>query len=324
MNTNVPEPHALPAVFLLGATATGKTALTLALAERYPIEIISVDSGQVYRGFDIGTAKPSLAERAAVPHHLIDIRDANEPYTAACFCTAAASLIDEIRRRGCLPVLAGGSMLYFQALEQGLAPLPPADPDVRRQIADEATREGWPALHATLARVDPTAAARIQPTDPQRLQRALEVFRLTGTPLSKLQRQRVCLLHDRPLKFVLRPQSRAWLHARIDVRFDAMLAAGLLDEARQLQALPGMRDDLPAMRSVGYRQALEHLTGLITHDAFVERGKAATRQLAKRQLTWLRGMHGMHELPCSDQQPKLGLGLMQTHLDQALRSQSRQ
>lgn len=295
----VPE-RTLPVVFVLGATASGKTALTLALAQHCAIEIISVDSGQVYRGMDIGTAKPSAAERAAVPHHLIDICTPDDPYTAARFCEDAAGLIDAIRERSRLPVLAGGTMLYFQALEHGLAPLPSADAGLRAAIVRDAGQRGWPALHADLARVDPAAAARIQPNDPQRLQRALEVYRLTGQRLSDLQQQRVSRLAGPAIKFALQPPSRAWLHARIAARFDQMLAAGFLDEVAALRRQAGVHADLPAMRSVGYRQALRHLDGQTTRQQFIDQSLAATRQLAKRQLTWMRGMHDLHELPCAE------------------------
>jgi len=301
-------------VLLSGPTASGKTALAVALARVLDAEIVSVDSALVYRGLDIGTAKPTELERAGVPHHLIDIREPWEAYSAAAFVDDALSAIAEIRSRGRLPLLAGGTLLYVRALERGLAPLPPADAGVREALAAEAASRGWPALHAELARVDPSSAARIHPNDPQRLQRALEVHRLTGTALGELQRRTVSSLDGPLVKLALVPDSRAWLHARIARRLEAMLAAGFLEEVRALRAHRRVSAALPAMRSVGYRQAWEHLertegpvgaTGRETESvptvlerAWVERACAATRQLAKRQLTWLRGMDGLATVSC--------------------------
>jgi len=273
---------------LAGPTASGKTAAALAIAQTLPVEIVSVDSALVYRGMDIGTAKPTPAERAAVPHHLIDILDPAQSYSAAQFVADAQSLAQAIRARGRLPLLVGGTMLYFKALLEGLDSMPAADAGVRAALDAEAAARGWPALHAELARVDPASAARLPPGDTQRIQRALEVFRLTGRPLSSFQRgPRAAALHA-PL-LALEPAARAWLHERIAQRFAAMLAAGLLDEVAALRARGDLHAGLPSMRCVGYRQAWQALdAGQLA--ALPERGIAATRQLAKRQLTWLRGM----------------------------------
>jgi tRNA dimethylallyltransferase len=287
-----PRPLALA---IMGPTASGKTAFALEVAERFDGEIVSVDSALVYRGLDIGAAKPTREERAHVPHHLLDVRDPWQTYSAAEFAQEARQAMDDIAARGRLPVLAGGTGLYFQALLEGMAAMPPADPALRQQIGAEAQARGWPALHADLAQVDPVAAARIHATDPQRIQRALEVFRLTGTPISQWQREaRGQRLPYRVLKLVLAPADRDVLHERIARRFDLMLAQGFLDEVRDLRALPAMQAvpvplDLPAVRAVGYRQAWEWLDGQGSAADFRERAIAATRQLAKRQLTWLRG-----------------------------------
>ena len=279
---------------LAGPTASGKSAiaLALALAKRLPLEIVSVDSAQVYCGLDIGTAKPSVAERAAVPHHLIDLIDPAQAYCAAQFVVDATRLIDEIAGRGRLPLLVGGTMLYFKALSDGLDALPAADAALRAAIAAEAAARGWPALHAELARVDAASAARLAPRDAQRIGRALEVFRASGRTLSSF--------HSAPrgaqpaAVIALEPDSRAWLHQRIAMRFEAMLEHGLLDEVRALRARGDLHAGLPAMRCVGYRQAWaaldEGLAGQALRSAVRERGIAATRQLAKRQLTWLRSM----------------------------------
>ncbi len=261
----------------------------MALAERFVIEIVSIDSAQVYCGMDIGTAKPDTSERARVPHHLLDLRDPREPYSAAEFVRDAAVAIGEIKARGRLPVVVGGTMLYARALRGGLSDLPPADVAVRRRIDAQARELGWPALHARLAAVDPLTAARVPPADGQRIQRALEVFELTGTPLSQLQgtAQRSSLHFT---TIALLPADRAELHRRIEQRFDAMLAAGFLNEVRALQARGDLAPNLPALRSVGYRQAWRHLCGETTLAQFRAEAIAATRQLAKRQITWLRSM----------------------------------
>ena len=296
-----------PFLALAGPTASGKSAAALALASIRPIEIVSVDSALVYRGMDIGTAKPTAAERAQVPHHLIDIRDPTQAYSAAEFAADAARCIREIHARGALPVLVGGTMLYFKALFEGLAPMPAADPQVRAELDAQAAREGWPAMHAELARIDPVTAARLAPLDAQRIQRALEVYRLSGRPLSDWHAQAEpagALAPMRPTQLIsLEPQDRAWLHARIATRYTQMLDAGLLDEVRSLRARGDLQPELPSMRCVGYRQAW---TWLEAADAgtpqplstLIDTGVAATRQLAKRQLTWLRSLPARHVIAC--------------------------
>jgi tRNA dimethylallyltransferase len=277
------------AILLLGPTACGKSALAMQLAREVPLEIVSIDSAQVYRGMDIGTAKPSAEERAAVPHHLIDIRDPIEPYSAADFVADAAAAIGAIRARKRLPLVVGGTMLYAKALREGLSNLPSADTAVRARIDAEAARLGWPALHARLASVDPATAARLKPNDSQRIQRALEVFEVSGVPLSQLQAERQAPRVDLAV-IALLPEDRAELHRRIEARFDAMLAQGFIDEVRRLKERGDLAPELPSMRSVGYRQAWAHLDGATDARAFRSAGIAATRQLAKRQVTWLRAM----------------------------------
>ena len=299
----VPEPRVIA---LAGPTASGKSAASLVLAQALDAEIISVDSALVYRGMDIGTAKPSAAERAAVPHHLIDIRDPLHAYSAAEFAADATRLVRDIRARGKSVLLVGGTMLYFKALFEGLHAMPPADPAIRAEIEGQARERGWPALHAELATVDPVTAGRLAPLDAQRIQRALEVFRASGRPLSAFHA-------DAPqadpgvqpdLLLSLEPSDRAWLHERIAQRFDAMLAAGFVDEVRGLRARGDLHAGLPSMRCVGYRQAWELFdaqgnTGVPFPLALLrERGIFATRQLAKRQLTWLRGMERRRVVAC--------------------------
>ncbi|WP_242108311.1 tRNA (adenosine(37)-N6)-dimethylallyltransferase MiaA [Luteimonas aquatica] len=286
----------LPAIAIMGPTASGKTALALEWARRLGGEIVSVDSALVYRGLDIGAAKPTAEERGGIAHHLIDVRDPWQAYSAAEFAEDARRAVAGILARGGMPILAGGTGLYFRALLQGLAPMPEADAEVRAAIAAEAAARGWPALHAELARVDPAAAAKIRAGDAQRIQRALEVHRISGRPISAWQRDAVspARLPCRVLKLVVAPRERAVLHARIAERFDAMLAAGFLEEVRRLRALPQLRahprpDELPAVRAVGYRQAWAHLDGATPAADFRDRAIFATRQLAKRQITWLRG-----------------------------------
>jgi len=285
-------PPAATWVGLAGPTASGKTAAALALAQALPIEIVSVDSALVYRGMDIGTAKPSRAEQALVPHHLIDIRDPTNSYNAGAFVRDATRLIGEIRARGRLPVLAGGTMLYFNALVHGIDDMPSAAPELRERIEQEAAERGWPGMHAQLAQVDPVTAARLAPNDSQRIQRALEVWHASGRPLSSFHAERpAAAAGAQPLALVsLEPLERAWLHERIAQRFDAMLAGGFVDEVRALRARGDLQPELPAMRCVGYRQAWEALDRLWPMDELRERGIAATRQLAKRQITWLRSM----------------------------------
>lgn len=280
---------AVDAVVLLGPTASGKSVLAMQLAEKIPLEIVSVDSAQVYRGMDIGTAKPSATDRTAVPHHLIDIRDPADPYSAADFVRDAIVAIREIRARGKLPLLVGGTMLYAKALRDGLSDLPSADPNLRARIEAEARELGWPELHARLTKVDPSTAARLKPNDSQRIQRALEVYETAGTPMSELVIPDTAPRLKLPT-VVLLPADRALLHARIEKRFDAMLDAGLLDEVGALHARGDLHPNLPSMRSVGYRQAWRFFDGQCTFEEFRQEGITATRQLAKRQMTWLRSM----------------------------------
>lgn len=290
---------------LAGPTAAGKTAAALAIAAQYPVEIISVDSALVYRGMDIGTAKPSPDELAAVPHHLIDIRDPLQAYSAAEFVRDAQQLITDIHARGKLPLLVGGTMLYFKALLDGLDDMPAANPAVRAVLASEALEKGWPALHAELARVDPVTAARLAPNDSQRISRALEVFRVSGQPMAFFHQRNApenraahAYTTGSTAIISLEPSDRAWLHGRIAERFDAMLAAGFLDEVKALRARGDLAPDLPAMRCVGYRQAWEALDGGSPLAELREKGIIATRQLAKRQITWLRAMPQRRVVPC--------------------------
>ena len=299
---------ALQCLCLAGPTAAGKTACALAIAEALrherPVEIISVDSALVYRGMDIGTAKPSAAERAAVPHHLIDIIEPTQAYSAAQFVADAQRLVGEIGARGHLPLLVGGTMLYFKALFDGIDAMPAADPAVRAELDARAAREGWAALHAELAQVDPITASRLPPTDSQRIQRALEVWQLSGRPLSSFHERaaRAGSTHPSPPLISLEPNDRAWLHRRIGERFDAMLDAGLVDVVRALRARGDLHAELPAMRCVGYRQVWQALDAGLEGGALVdtvrETGRAATRQLAKRQITWLRGMPQREVIAC--------------------------
>ncbi|WP_298609769.1 tRNA (adenosine(37)-N6)-dimethylallyltransferase MiaA [uncultured Thiobacillus sp.] len=282
----------------MGPTASGKTALAVSLVERFPLEIISVDSALVYRGMDIGTAKPDAATLARAPHHLLDIRDPTETYSAAAFCDDARRLMADIAARGMVPLLVGGTMLYFRALLQGLDDLPRADAALRKELEAEAAARGWPALHAELAVVDPATAARLAPNDSQRIGRALEVFRLSGTPMSALLDRVQSELPYRVLQLALIPSDRAVLHQRIAARFDAMLAEGLIDEVDTLRRRYALNADLPSMRAVGYRQAWAYLDGEIDLKDLREQGIAATRQLAKRQLTWLRSWPDVVELDC--------------------------
>jgi len=283
----------LPAILLMGPTASGKSVLALSLAERYRGEIVSVDSAQVYRGMDIGTAKPDAATRARVRHHLLDLIEPTEAYSAAQFRRDAVAAIAETRGRNRVPILCGGTMLYFKALTEGLSALPSADPQVRAALDARAAREGWPALHAELSRVDPAMATRLEPNDAQRIQRALEVWQLAGAPLSELQGRRERFDEIGPvIRIALLPSDRARLHRHITERFDAMLARGLVDELRALRRRHALTPELPSMRSVGYRQAWAYIDGDIDASALRAQGIAATRQLAKRQFTWLRATEG--------------------------------
>jgi tRNA dimethylallyltransferase len=278
----------LPPVLIMGATASGKTGLSLALAERYDCEIISVDSAQVYRGMDIGSAKPDAATLARVPHHLVDILDPLEIYSAARFAVDALRLIAEVQARGRLPLLVGGTMLYFRALTHGLSELPTADPQVRAQLEAEAARVGWPAMHERLRSLDPQTAARLHPNDQQRVQRALEVIELSGRTMGEHFATRTSVLAPPYLSVVLESPDRARLHARIEQRFYQMMEQGFLDEVRRLRERGDLHLELPSLRAVGYRQLWLHLQGQSTYSEAVEQGIAATRQFAKRQLTWLR------------------------------------
>jgi tRNA dimethylallyltransferase len=283
------------AVLLMGPTCSGKTALALTLADRYPVEIISVDSAQVYRGMNVGTAKPTREVLEAVPHHLVDVCDPAETYSAGRFRRDALRLVAEIRARGRVALLVGGTMLYFRALTRGIAPLPEADAGVRARIDAQARELGWPAMHARLAARDPEAAARIRPADGQRIQRALEVLELTGRRLSDLQK----LAEPAPLSlaaFALLPVGREELYRRIDQRFLAMMQAGFLEEVRSLRARGDLHPGLPSMRSVGYRQLWTHLAGECDLEAAVASGQRATRNLAKRQLTWVNADPSVHWL----------------------------
>ena len=308
--------HPLPCIAIAGPTASGKTnaALTLAavLAQRgQASEIISVDSALVYRGMDIGTAKPTAEELAAVPHHLINILDPLQSYSAAEFVQDTQRLVADIRSRGAIPLLVGGTMLYFKALLDGIDDMPAADPEVRAKLDAQAATMGWPAMHAELAKVDPETAARLAPGDSQRIQRALEVWHVSGQPLSSFHQAKKRAENAQPAfdctLFSLEPTDRSWLHERIAQRFDAMLHAGLIEEVQALRARGDLHPDLPSMRCVGYRQVWEELDWQARKNAAQlnmhlvrEKGIAATRQLAKRQITWLRSMPQRHTIACDD------------------------
>jgi tRNA dimethylallyltransferase len=295
--------HLPPAIFFMGPTASGKTAATIALAQRFRVEIISVDSALVYRGMDIGTAKPDAETLRQAPHHLIDLITPLEQYSAAQFAKDALALMHAATENGRIPVLVGGTMLYFNALQHGLSDLPPADPAIRAQIEAEANAAGWPAMHAQLASIDPSVAAKIHATDSQRIERALEVYRISGQPMSVLraQSEKVSLPFD-ILKIALMPSDRSVLHQRIADRFQAMLKQGFIEEVQGLlSAYPQLSTDTPSMRCVGYRQVLQHLNGEIDLPTLADHGVYATRQLAKRQLTWLRGMDDVEVLDCLSQ-----------------------
>jgi tRNA dimethylallyltransferase len=303
------EPHRVGErggyICIAGPTASGKTAAAMAIAKEQPVEIISVDSALVYRGMDIGTAKPTAAELASVPHHLIDIRDPLTAYSAAEFVLDAELLISDISARGKLPLLVGGTMLYFKALFDGLDDMPKADPQVRATLAMEALEKGWPALHAELAEVDALTANRLAPNDSQRISRALEVFRVSGQPLSSFHQKNATKniaasagTSSAGALISLEPKDRSWLHRRIEDRFDAMLAAGFLDEVKALHARGDLNPDLPAMRCVGYRQAWKALDGHLPLSELRDKGVFATRQLAKRQITWLRSMPQRRIVAC--------------------------
>jgi tRNA dimethylallyltransferase len=296
-----PQRSLPPAILLMGPTASGKTAVVQALARRLPVEVVSVDSAQLYRDMDIGTAKPTPAELAECPHHLIDLISPEESYSAARFRADAIRLIADIAARGRVPLLAGGTLLYFKALREGLSSLPAADPRLRREIEARAAALGWPALHAELAARDPQAAARLERNDAQRIQRALEIVLLTGAPLAQsYARREQAPLPFRPLAIALLPSVRAELHERIARRFDDMLARGFVEEVQDLRRRYSLHPALPSMRCVGYRQVWDYLEGTCDRQALRDKGIFATRQLAKRQLTWLRSFRDVAQFDCLD------------------------
>lgn len=284
------------AIALMGPTAAGKTDLAIALHEHLGADIISVDSALIYRGMDIGTAKPSAEELRRAPHRLIDIRDPAEAYSAAEFVRDASAAMEEIVAAGRIPLLVGGTMLYFKALLEGLSPMPPSDPKIRAQIEQEAAKSGWPAMHAQLAEIDPECAARLHPNHSQRISRALEVYRISGKPMSEWQAAEGQGLLDsyRWIQVAVAPQERSVLHRRIAERFDKMLRIGFIEEVEALFRRGDLHEDMPSIRAVGYRQVWQYLKGEISASEMREQGIAATRQLAKRQLTWLRGWHALN------------------------------
>jgi len=288
-----------PAIILLGPTASGKTAVASELVKSLSCEVISVDSAQIYKGMDIGTAKPDAETLKRVPHHLIDIIEPHETYSAAKFRDDALTLMREISERGNIPLLVGGTMLYFRSLIEGMNDLPEADPMVRLLIDTMAEENGWPAVHAKLAEVDPETAARLDPNDSQRVQRALEIFHITGKPMAEwLQKPKYVYFPYTPMKISLVPSDRAVLHERIATRFDEMLEAGLVREVKDLREEYALEGSMPSMRCVGYRQAWQHINGEFGIEELRKQGVAATRQLAKRQLTWLRSMEDLTEFDC--------------------------
>ncbi|HCN41678.1 MAG TPA: tRNA (adenosine(37)-N6)-dimethylallyltransferase MiaA [Proteus vulgaris] len=297
------------AIFLMGPTASGKTALAIALRQKLPVDIISVDSALIYRGMDIGTAKPDVAEQSLAPHRLIDILDPALPYSAADFRRDALNAMEEITAAGRIPLLVGGTMLYFKALLEGLSPLPSANPDVRAEIEKKATEQGWEAIHKELSLVDPVAAQRIHPNDPQRLSRALEVYLISGKTMTELTKISGESLPYDVYQFAIAPKDRNVLHQRIEARFKQMLTCGFEDEVRSLYERGDLHEDLPSVRCVGYRQMWSYLSGEIDYDEMVYRGICATRQLAKRQITWLRGWNNIHWLDSEDQKQSLDIVL---------------
>ncbi|HBO22255.1 MULTISPECIES: tRNA (adenosine(37)-N6)-dimethylallyltransferase MiaA [unclassified Providencia] len=293
------------AIFLMGPTASGKTALAIELCQRLPVEVISVDSALIYRGMDIGTAKPNQDELSQAPHHLIDILDPSLPYSAADFRRDALNVMGEITARGNIPLLVGGTMLYFKALLEGLSPLPSADQAIREEIENIAREQGWSEVHRRLAEVDPVAAARIHPNDPQRLSRALEVYLISGQTLTEMTQTAGEELPYNVFQFAIAPQDRKILHERIEQRYHLMLDAGFEEEVRALYNRGDLHADLPSIRCVGYRQMWSYLDGEIDYDEMVYRGICATRQLAKRQITWLRGWENIHRLDSEQSQHAL-------------------
>ncbi|WP_219410280.1 tRNA (adenosine(37)-N6)-dimethylallyltransferase MiaA [Proteus terrae] len=293
------------AIFLMGPTASGKTALAIALRQKLPVDIISVDSALIYRGMDIGTAKPDANEQSLAPHRLIDILDPAFPYSAADFRRDALNAMEEITAAGRIPLLVGGTMLYFKALLEGLSPLPSANSDVRAEIEKKAAEQGWEAIHKELALVDPVAAQRIHPNDPQRLSRALEVYLISGKTMTELTKISGESLPYDVYQFAIAPKDRNVLHQRIEARFKQMLTCGFEDEVKSLYERGDLHEDLPSVRCVGYRQMWSYLSGEIDYDEMVYRGICATRQLAKRQITWLRGWNDIHWLDSEDSKQSL-------------------
>ncbi|WP_448547335.1 tRNA (adenosine(37)-N6)-dimethylallyltransferase MiaA [Thalassotalea fusca] len=293
--------HEPPVICLMGPTASGKTALAMALYDALPCEIVSVDSALIYKGMDIGTAKPTDEELSKYPHRLIDLLDPKDSYSAADFCKDALREIADIRASNKIPLLVGGTMMYFKSLIEGISPLPNASPAIRQQIEDEANEKGWDALHAYLASIDPIAAERIHPNDPQRLTRAIEVYRLTGNTLSQLTETKGESLQGDVLQFAIAPKERADLHERIALRFHMMMEQGFKDEVKHLRKRKDLHENLPSIRCVGYRQMWEHLNGDYDEEEMVFRGICATRQLAKRQLTWLRNWPNLEWLDMESQ-----------------------
>lgn len=288
------------AIFLMGPTASGKTALAIALRQKLPVDLISVDSALIYRGMDIGTAKPDETEQSLAPHRLIDILDPALLYSAADFRKDALKAMEEITAAGRIPLLVGGTMLYFKALLEGLSPLPSANPEIRAEIEKKAAEQGWEAIHQELASVDPVAAKRIHPNDPQRLSRALEVYLISGKSMTELTQISGEALPYDVYQFAIAPKDRNVLHQRIEARFKQMLTCGFEDEVKSLYQRGDLHEDLPSIRCVGYRQMWSYLSGEIDYDEMVYRGICATRQLAKRQITWLRGWHDVHWLDSED------------------------
>ncbi|PKG81607.1 tRNA (adenosine(37)-N6)-dimethylallyltransferase MiaA [Colwellia sp. 75C3] len=297
---SITESSQPPVICLMGPTASGKTALAMALQEALPCDIVSVDSALIYRDMDIGTAKPTAAELAQYPHRLINLRDASESYSAADFCHDALAQIAEIRSNNRIPLLVGGTMMYFKSLIEGISPLPTANAEIRKAIESEALAQGWQNMHDQLAVIDPVSAERIHPNDPQRITRALEVHRLTGNTLTQLTQIKGAKLAGNVLQLAIAPKERSTLHERIEMRFEQMIALGFEQEVIKLKSRNYLHQDLPSIRCVGYRQMWQYLDGEFDHDEMIFRGVCATRQLAKRQLTWLRNWPDLHWLTTDD------------------------
>lgn len=297
---SITESNQPPVICLMGPTASGKTALAMALQEALPCDIVSVDSALIYRGMDIGTAKPTKSELAQYPHKLIDLRDASESYSAADFCRDALAEIAEIRGNNRIPLLVGGTMMYFKSLIEGISPLPTANAEIRQEIETEALAKGWQAMHDQLAEIDPVSAERIHPNDPQRLTRALEVYRLTSNTLTQLTQIKGAKLDGDVLQLAITPKERSTLHERIALRYQQMIDMGFEQEVIKLKSRDDLHQDLPSIRCVGYRQMWQYLEGEFDHDEMIFRGVCATRQLAKRQLTWLRNWPDLHWLTTDD------------------------